>query len=209
MSTPATRERQRFADELLAVGPEVDTLCEGWTARDLAAHVVLRDRRPDAAAGVIVGAFSGYTEKVQRGIADQEWDDLVGLVREPPVWSPARIDKVDRVINTTEFFVHLEDVRRAHTGWEPRELDDDLVADLRSSFGRVAKTFTRKAPVGVTFVPDGGERLVAKDAEPMVTVSGPVAELVLFVFGRQAHARVDLDGPADAIEQLRSASFGI
>jgi uncharacterized protein (TIGR03085 family) len=209
MSTPATRERQRFADELLAVGPEVDTLCEGWTARDLAAHVVLRDRRPDAAAGVIVGAFSGYTEKVQRGIADQEWDDLVGLVREPPVWSPARIDKVDRVINTTEFFVHLEDVRRAQTGWEPRELDDDLVADLRSSFGRVAKTFTRKAPVGVTFVPDGGERLVAKDAEPMVTVSGPVAELVLFVFGRQAHARVDLDGPADAIEQLRSASFGI
>jgi uncharacterized protein (TIGR03085 family) len=209
MSTPATRERQRFADELSAVGPDAATLCEGWTARDLAAHVVVRDRRPDAAAGVIVGALAGYTQKVQRGIADQEWSQLVHLVREPPVWSPARIDKVDRVINTTEFFVHLEDVRRAQPDWHPRQLDDDLVDDLRSSFGRVAKMFTRKAPVGVTFVPDGGEPVVAKDAEPMVTVSGPVAELVLFVFGRQMHARVDLAGPDDAIERLRTASFGI
>jgi uncharacterized protein (TIGR03085 family) len=209
MSTPATRERHRFADELSAVGPDVATLCEGWTARDLAAHVVLRDRRPDAAAGVIVGALSGYTEKVQRGIADQEWAELVQLVREPPVWSPARIDKVDRVINTTEFFVHLEDLRRAQPDWQPRDLDTDLVDDLRSAFGRVAKTFTRKAPVGVTYVPDGGTPIVAKDAEPMVTVSGPVPELVLFVFGRQAHARVDLAGPEVAIEQLRTASFGI
>ena len=38
---------------------------------------------------------------------------------------------------------------------------------------------------------------------------GPVGELTLFVNGRQAHALVDFDGPADAIAALRVASFGL
>lgn len=209
MTTPATLERQRFADELLAVGPDVDTLCEGWTARDLAAHVVLRDRRPDAMPGVLVSMFSGYTDKVQSKIADTEWAELVEKVRAAPKLSPTRIDAVDRLANTSEFFVHLEDVRRAQPGWEPRELDDELTADLTSALGRMAKPLTRRAPVGITLAPEGGDPIVAKQTEPMVTVRGPVGELVLFVFGRQDHARVALEGDEDAIEQARSASFGL
>ena len=211
MSTPATLERRRFADELLAVGPDADTLCEGWTARDLAAHVVLRDRRPDAAAGVLVSALSGYTDKVQDKIADQDWEKLVDQVRAgPPFWSPTRLDKVDRLVNTTEFFVHLEDLRRAHPGWAARVLDDDLVDDLDGALRRSAKLFARKAPAGITLEPDGGRaHVVANDAEPMVTVRGPVGELVLWIFGRQAHALVTYDGPDDAVEALRTASFGL
>ncbi len=209
MTTPATLERQRFADELLVVGPDVDTLCEGWTARDLAAHVVLRDRRPDAMPGVLVSMFSGYTDKVQSKIADTDWDELVELVRVAPKWSPTQIDAVDRLMNTTEFFVHLEDVRRAQPDWEPRELDDDLVVDLTSALRRMAKPLTRRAPVGITLAPEDGEPIVAKDGEPMVTVRGPVGELLLFVFGRQAHARVALEGDEAAIERVRNASFGL
>ena len=211
MSTPATLERHRFADELLEVGPDVDTLCEGWTARDLAAHVVLRDRRPDAAAGVIVSALSGYTDKVQDRIAKQDWSRIVDQVRSgPPIWSPTRIDKIDRLVNTTEFFVHLEDVRRARPDWEARQLDDDLVDDLDAALRRSAKMFARKAPAGITLEPDGGRApVVANDGEPMVTVRGPVGELVLWIFGRQAHALVEYEGPADSVEALRTASFGI
>jgi len=211
MTTPATEERRRFADELLAVGPDVDTLCEGWTARDLAAHVVLRDRRPDAAAGVIVSALSGYTDKVQDKIAGQKWERIVDQVRSgPPIWSPTRIDKVDRLANTTEFFVHLEDVRRAQPDWAARTLDDDLADDLYAALRRSAKMFARKAPAGITLEPDGGRaHVVANDAEPMVTVRGPVGELVLWIFGRQGHALVEYDGPDDAVEALRSASFGL
>jgi hypothetical protein len=40
-------------------------------------------------------------------------------------------------------------------------------------------------------------------------VRGPASELLLFVFGRQAHAAVTLDGDESAIEAARSASFGI
>lgn len=211
MSTPATEERHRFADALLAVGPDADTLCEGWTARDLAAHVVLRDRRPDAAAGVIVSALSGYTDKVQAKLGRQDWDRLVGQVRTgPPIWSPTRLDAVDRLVNTTEFFVHLEDVRRAQPDWSPRTLDDDLADDLDAALRRSAKMFARKAPAGITLEPDGGRaHVVAKDAEPMVTVRGAVGELVLWIFGRQDHARVDYDGPEDAVAALRTASFGL
>ena len=209
MTTPATLERQRFADELITVGPDVDTLCEGWTARDLAAHVVLRDRRPDAMPGVLVSMFSGYTDKVQSKIADTDWSDLVEMVRAAPKFSPTRIDALDRLMNTSEFFVHLEDVRRAQPGWEPRELDEELTADLTAALGRMAKPLTRRAPVGITLAPEGGEAIVANKGEPMVTVRGPVGELVLFVFGRQDHARVAFEGVEAAIEQARNASFGL
>ena len=211
MPTPAALERQRFADELSAVGPDAATLCEGWTVRDLTAHIVLRDGRPDAAMGLVVSAVSGYTDKVQTKIAAGDWDELVERVRTgPPVWSPTRIGKVDRLANTIEFFVHLEDVRRARPGWAARDLDAELVDDLAAGLARIAKLYARKAPAGITLAPDDGRgAIVANDDDPMVTVTGPIGELVLFMNGRQDHSLVELDGPDDAVAALKSASFGI
>ena len=211
VTTQATFERHRFADALLDAGPDAPTLCEGWTTRDLAAHVVLRDSRPDATPGAFVSALAKYTEKVQLKIAAGDWDEIVESVRSgPPRWSPARIDAVDRLINTTEFFVHHEDVRRAAEPWEPRQLPDDLVNDLDAALRRMAKLFARKAPAGLTLQPDDGRAtIVAKESEPMVTVTGPVGELVLWIFGRQAHSDVTYDGDADAVGALRTARFGI
>lgn len=204
-------ERRRFADELLAVGPDAPTLCEGWTARDLAAHVVVRDSRPDAMPGVVVSAFAGYTERVQQGVAGREWEALVDQVRSgPPIWSPARLGPIDRLMNTTEFFVHLEDVRRAQPDWEPRDLDDDLVDDLHAALKRAARVLGRGAPAGIELAPDDGhDQVTARQAEPSVTVRGPVGELVLWMFGRQAHARVTYEGLDETIEAVRTASFGI
>jgi uncharacterized protein (TIGR03085 family) len=211
--TPARRERHRLADELLAVGPDAPTLCAGWTARDLAAHIVVRDRRPDSAPGLIVKAAAGHTERVRRGEAGNEYGEILARLRSgPPIWSPVRLDPVDRMVNTIEFFVHLEDVRRAQPDWQPRQLDDDLASDLYAALRRGAKMLVRKAPTGVTLAPDGGRApIVAKpagDGAPMVTVSGPIGELVLFAYGRQAHATVGLVGPDDAVEAIRTAGFG-
>ena len=210
MATPATMERRRFADELIAAGPDAPTLCTGWTARDLAAHIVLRDRRPDAAAGVIIKGLAGYTAKVQRSIAARAWADLVADVRDGAPLSPTRLGAIDRLVNTVEFFVHHEDVRRARPEWHARELPVELVDDLYGALARSAKMFTRKAPAGITLAPsDGHDPIVAHDASPMVTVSGPVSELVLWIYGRQAHALVGYVGPDDAVSALQSASFGI
>jgi uncharacterized protein (TIGR03083 family) len=44
VSDYAKRERVLFADLLARVGPDEPTLCAGWTTRDLAAHIVVRER---------------------------------------------------------------------------------------------------------------------------------------------------------------------
>ncbi len=52
----ARAERAALADLMLEVGPDSPTLCGDWTTRDLAAHLVLRERRPEA-AGLVVPAL--------------------------------------------------------------------------------------------------------------------------------------------------------
>jgi uncharacterized protein (TIGR03085 family) len=209
--TAARAERHRLADLFLEVGPDAPTLSGSWTTRDLAAHLVVRERRPDAAGGIIFSALARRTEKVQNDIAERPWEQLVETVRSgPPAWSPQRIDALDRATNTIEFFVHHEDVRRAGDSWTPRELPEDLRRDLSTSLRRIAKLLKRQVPDGAKLVPtDGGEPIVLKQAEPLVTVTGPIGELVLFCYGRQAHAKVELTGQVDAIDRLCTASLGV
>ena len=212
MSNPARHERQVICDVFGEFGPDAPTLCEGWTARDLAAHLIVRETRPDAAVGILVKRAEPYSEKVRKTIADKQWTDLVDTIRKgPPKVSPMRLSALDKVANTLEFFVHVEDVRRAQPKWSPRELAPEVQEQLRSMLNRGAKLLGRKSPCGlvldVTDSPAG--RIVAKKGEPSVTVRGPVQEIVLFLYGRQAHARVELDGPADLVASVLNAKFGV
>jgi uncharacterized protein (TIGR03083 family) len=59
--THARDERTALCDLLTELGPDQPTLCAGWQTGDLAAHLVLREHRPDAGAGVLGGPLSGYT----------------------------------------------------------------------------------------------------------------------------------------------------
>ncbi|MCU0260323.1 MAG: TIGR03085 family metal-binding protein [Ilumatobacteraceae bacterium] len=215
MTTPARLERQRLCDLMLEVGPDAPTLCGDWTTRDLAAHLVVRERRPDAAAGIVVKRLAGRTEAVQAKVASQPWDQLVDSVRSgPPKLSPTRVDAVDVAVNTIEFFVHHEDVRRAADGWVPRDLDEPLVRDLHRALSRMARLLARQSPTGLVAEPTDVvdpplAPITVKEAEPSVTLRGPVGELVLFLYGRQEQAEVRLDGPDDAVAMVRAASFGV
>ena len=51
-SNVAQTMRRELCDALLTVGPDAPTLCEGWTTRDLATHLIVRETRPDAALGI-------------------------------------------------------------------------------------------------------------------------------------------------------------
>src|SRR4051794_10763313 len=108
----ARTERQALCDTLDAIGPDAPTLDEGWTARDLAAHLVLRESRPDASLGIVLAPFAGWTDRVQRGIAAGDWPALVQRLRSgPPHWSPYSLPGVDERVNLVELVVHHEDVR--------------------------------------------------------------------------------------------------
>lgn len=211
LPSPARRERSELCDLFGELGPDEPTLCGDWTTRDLAAHLVVRERRPDAAIGILVSKAAGYTDKVQAGVADGDWADLVDTVRSgPPIWSPTRIGKIDELANTVEFFVHLEDVRRAQPTWEPRELDTDLATMLYKVLGTMAKRLVKGAPAGIVLEPAGDHApIVAKQGQPSVTVRGPVGELVMFVYGRQAHSRVDVLGDEVDAAAVHAAEFGI
>lgn len=207
MSRLAQEERQGLADLFLAVGPAAPTLCAGWTAADLAAHLVVRERRPDAAPGIVIRALAGYTARVQRQVRDsRSWPELVAAVRYgPPVW----LRPLDETINTVELFVHHEDVRRAAAGWQPRQLDPRMEAALWKRLGPLSRLAGRKLPVPTTLEAPGYGRLVLRAGEPHVTVTGPPSELVLFVFGRQGAARVEMAGDEGAVAQVREARLGL
>ncbi|MFM8382014.1 MAG: TIGR03085 family metal-binding protein [Actinomycetota bacterium] len=210
MSNPARTERNLICDLFTDYGPDAPTLCAGWTTRDLAAHIAVRERRPDAAAGILIERLSSYGDRVRTRTAGGDWARLVDTIRNgPPRLSPMRLTPVDRVANTVEFFVHVEDVRRARADWQPRTLDADLERQLLYMLTRGARLLARSAPCGLVLHPTGHQPIRAKKGEPAVTVTGDVGELVLFMYGRQAHTRVDLQGPPEWVEKIRATSFGV
>lgn len=206
----AQRERAALCDLFVAVGPDAPTLNEGWTARDLAAHLVVRERRPDAAVGLLAPPLARHGEKVRLAYASRPWKELVELVRSgPPRTSIMGIGAVDRAANTSEYFIHHEDVRRGAGDLTPRDLDPGLIAQLWKISSRTARLALRNAPCGVVIVPTFGERLVGNKAQPAVELHGDVGELVLFLSGRQRAAHVEVVGPDAAAEAIRTARLGI
>ncbi|MFG2529545.1 TIGR03085 family metal-binding protein [Streptomyces sp. NPDC048516] len=210
MSTHAKRERLLLADLLESAGPEAPTLCENWSARDLAAHVVVRERRADAAGGLLVKPLAARLERVQAEFAGKPYDELIRLIRTgPPRMSPFALKPIDEASNTVEFYVHAEDVRRAQPDWTARELDPVFSDALWSRIERMARVLGRKSPVGLVLRRPDGRTAVAHRGTPVVTVVGEPGELTMFAFGRQEAAEVELDGDKDAIDRLRAAKLGV
>ncbi|MGW5050040.1 TIGR03085 family metal-binding protein [Actinokineospora sp. NPDC004072] len=207
----AKDERAQLCDLLVEVGPDQPTLCAGWTTRDLAAHLVVRERRPDAAAGILVKPLAGYLDRVQRGVAAKPWDELVRLIRTgPPVYSPYFL--LDDLVNTAEFFVHHEDVRRAQPQWRPRPADPGRDQALWAAVRRVGRLMFRNSPVGVALRASVGEvsvgEVAVKRGPNTVAIVGPPGELLLFAFGRD-QAEVSFDGEQAAIAAVRGLSRGL
>ncbi|GAA2234935.1 TIGR03085 family metal-binding protein [Streptomyces amakusaensis] len=210
MSTHAKRERLLLADLLEAAGPDAPTLCEGWTTRDLAAHVVVRERRADAAAGLLLSALRDRLERVQTEFAAKPYEELIQLIRTgPPRLSPYALKQVDEAANTVEFFVHAEDVRRAQPDWTARPLDKVFQDALWARLEKAARLLGRKSPVGLVLRRPDGQTAVAHRGTPVVTVTGEPGELTVFAFGRQDAAQVDLAGEAEAVERVVKAPLGM
>jgi uncharacterized protein (TIGR03085 family) len=205
----ARTERAALCDLFTQLGPDAPTLCAGWAARDLAAHLVLRERRPDAALGIMLKAVAGHTEKVQSALAAQPFDELVAQVRHPPTWSLSSIGPIDRAANTMEFFIHHEDLRRAQPDWQPRELPRELASMLWARARGAARLTLRRFPTPVAVAAPGYGEAVTGTGEPPVRVIGDPGELALFLTGRQSAARVEVTGPPELADRLRTARLGL
>ena len=209
MTDYARRERRLLADLLLAMGPDAPTLCAGWTTRDLAAHLVVRERRPDASAANLIRSLAGHNEQVRRAMAARPYPDVVRLVRTPPWWSPVSNRLTDELFNGVEFFIHHEDVRRGAAGWQPRSLDAGQRQALWRTVRFTARIGLRRLGIPVLLRAPGLGELTVGDGTPRVTLTGDPGELALFVSGRQRAAQVTTEGEPAAVERLRTARLGI
>lgn len=211
----AQYERAQLADALEQFGPDAPTLCGTWTTRDLAAHLVVREHRPDTLPGIMLPGFNRWTERVQDSAAKRSYEQLIEDIRNgPPLLSPFGLPKMDSMLNTSEYFVHHEDIRRAQPGWKPRELHPREADACWSILKNRAVAFYRHVPVGVLLVRTDSDRkppprVTAHRAVPQVKVSGPAAELLLFSFGRRDHALVEFSGEESAIKALTQSDMSV
>ena len=208
------RERASLCEKLDAGGPDAQTLCGGWNARQLAAHLVLREGHP-AAVGIALRQLSGWTEHTQNSLADTDFRRLIDRIASGPArWSPLRLPGVAPTVNTFEFFVHHEDLRRAYPSWAPRLLAAADQEEFWRLLERRARLLLRHFPVGVELVSTFAttpnvRRVVAHHAHASVTLTGLPAELALYLHGRQAHALVELTGPAEATAKFEALSLSV
>jgi uncharacterized protein (TIGR03085 family) len=200
----AQQERATLCNLLVELGPDAPTLCEGWTTADMAAHLVVRERRPDSGPGLVWPPLAGDTEKVRLAKRDHTaWETLVDTVRRGP---PLLLRPFDGAMNTVEYFIHVEDIRRGQPGWEPRTISDDLAGAL---WDRVGPGGMAKHVAAAVVLESPGRTAKEAGTGPRLVLTGDPGELTMFGSGRQSASRVEIDGDNELAAQLRSAKLGV
>ncbi|MEV5262433.1 maleylpyruvate isomerase family mycothiol-dependent enzyme [Streptomyces anulatus] len=188
-------ERAALADDLARLDTgqwDAPSLCEGWTVRDVTAHLVdtARTTRIGFVAGLVRARFDFDRQNArgverERGASPQETLERLRRVASRTTTPPAPLDT-----RLVEEVVHGEDIRRA-VGLVRSYPQEAVVRALRlqartpASFGGAKELVARV-------------RLTATDADLSIGegpgVTGPVLSLLLAVSGRRA-ALGELDGP--------------
>jgi uncharacterized protein (TIGR03085 family) len=203
-------ERAALCNTALEIGEGAPTLCGDWSVKDLVIHLLVRERDPLGAPGILVPQLEWLTTRSSRRLGHQDFTTLVERLRSgPPVWSPTKLPPVDAAVNGLEYFVHHEDIRRAQPDWEPRELTDGEQHHLWKLLGQAGKALVRPSgvPVEVRW-PGAGEdgtdrtRTLRRGEDPVV-VGGQPGELAMFLFSRARHRGLSYDGPPEAIAALK------
>ena len=203
------RERQELCDLVLQLGSNAPTLCEGWAAQDLVAHLVVRENDARSAPGILIPRFAAYTEKLQNGVKKKGFERNVEKLRGGPPLLPWKVPGLRELLNLNEWFVHHEDVRRAN-GVKRRtdrpELDDALWSLTKKM---VKLTATKLGDSGLVLVRPDDTRHVVRERSQSVELRGEPSEIALYLAGRRDAADVEIHGDASAITNLKNANLGI
>src|SRR5947209_18489752 len=142
------------------------------------------------------------------GARDFTW--LVGTFQSGPPPGFFRVGWVRRLPNLNEFCVHHEDVRRA-SGLGPRTNEPAMDEALWRNVSRAPWFLARRLHgAGLELQWAGTAKTVrARRGEPTARIAGPPGELLLYLFGRQGAAHVEVSGPSAAVEAVRRARFGM
>lgn len=206
----ARRERQALCDLAQTLDAAAPTLCGDWDLSALLAHLIVRERRPLSAAGIMVPRLAGVTERAMAREAAKGVPAMVATLRQRP-WTPYSLPVVERFAQTLEYFVHHEDIRRAQPGWAPRSLPTPDIDELWDLVSRSGAFLGRGLPVPVRLARADrtGTSAAFKKGDDPVVVTGPVGELVMWVFGRGEVRDLTFDGPPDAVTRLKGSDRSV
>jgi len=208
-------ERAALVDALREAGPTAPTLCAGWEARHIAAHVLLRERSPRVGVGLAIPALTPQSDRLTAELADTARDAtafaaLVDRVARPASrWTP--VTWAGDAANLVEFYVHTEDVRRGTGPVPPRTLEPELTRALWERLVRMARLSYHRSPAGVVLVvPDGARKAVHRPRgdHGTVVVRGAIGELTLHALGRGPAATVELVGAPEDVAALQEVLPG-
>ena len=202
----ARRERAMLCDAFDLLGPHAPTMCTGWTTRDLAAHLVVRESRPDAAPGIFVKALKPRLDAAMAAQTDKPWPELVAAVRNgPPKWSP--LHYAEGLANLIEFVVHREDVMRAQGDTRVEDRNHETLQLIWKRLRISAPVMFRHDRVEVTCPGFGSwkTRGSSHDAS-VVTITGSPVDVLLLATGRPHTCEISAQSVAlTAFEQRRRA----
>jgi uncharacterized protein (TIGR03085 family) len=207
VSNWAHQERIQLVELCRALGPDAPTACGGWTTADLAAHLYIRERRPDAAPGVVGGPLAGYAERTMRSVLRvHDYEHVLSRLETGPPF-PLRL--ADELINLHEFFIHHEDVRRLN-GKGPRDLPAEMERLMWSRLRRMLRfSYRNVKDVRLEILPTTGDPAVVGRSGDPVQLRGPLGEIFLFSFNRKELAQVELSGDDAAVQRVRAAQLGV
>jgi uncharacterized protein (TIGR03085 family) len=207
-ATYARKERQALCETARSVGPKAPTLCEGWDVKDLVCHLLVRERSLVSAAGIAIPALAGLTGREMARLKKQPFERLVERLRSTR-FTLYVLPPVDATFNTFEFFVHHEDIRRAQKGWRRRTLPDEFVDVLWQTLKAQGTALVRSAGVPVVVRrTDTDETTTLMPGRDPVELSGPVTEVIFYLFGRNEVREVSFSGPEEKVAKLRRADLG-
>ncbi len=204
-------ERAALCDLLDELGPEAPTVLSPWTTRDIAVHLFLREHDSLAGPGLVVpGPWSRLAGRRHEQVAgSREFGELVEIVRSGPR-GVFRLSWFRRVPNLNELFVHHEDVRRAN-GSSPRELDAAMNHALWENVRGGGWVLARRLRGCALELRNSstGQSVRVRRGPVTVSVTGQPGEVLLYLFGRQRVARVELDGALEGVQRVAATRFGI
>jgi uncharacterized protein (TIGR03085 family) len=207
----AAAERAALLDLMARVGPDAGTLVAPWNTHDLAAHLVVRERRPLAVPGLVLPPLHRVTAALERRMRTVPYEELLDRLRSgPPVWSPAGAlpGPLDDLAELHEMFVHHEDVRRV-VDPEPRRLSDDLSGALWTRVRVMGPGLALRARgLGLTAETPDGRSAALRRGRRQIVLRGTPGELLLWLFGRRAAAQVVLAGAPEAVAAAGTARLG-
>lgn len=198
MTSTASEQRQALVSALRAVQADSPTLCEGWTAQDLALHIVIRDSRPDILLGQSLPLIGPRARRAAQTLRATGYENLIQRVEKgPPAAAPQSLRPVADAMNTAEFYIHAQDVLRAGpdaVGSQPGISEESRRRIWRQAASVFFPLAARKQGRRITFSsPDHGAVTRGSARSPELLLRGAPEELALWASGRDEHAVVEVD----------------